>query len=382
MPDQDATNPFRFGALAIDDQFADRQRELADLKADARAGQDVVLIAPRRLGKSSLVWRASQELLAERVLVAHVDLMTTPTLSRFAEKLAQSIHEDLASPLFRARERLRVFGGLRVSPSVTVDPDDGSLSFSFSASAARTDLSATVERLLELPGQLAGERGRQVVLVLDEFQEVLDIDPGLPRLMRAVFQQQPEVAHLYLGSRRHTLERLFDDENEPFWRSAKRVELGAIDPDLFAPFIAARFERTGKTIGRAACEQVLRTTRGHPYATQELCYFLWQRVGPGTTAGEEDALGAIGDVLRSEDSHFTAVWGASSAHQRILLQALAVEEGRPFSGEYRRRHNLPPVSSLQRAVAGLERAELISRENGLTWLSEPFLAEWIRARIG
>jgi hypothetical protein len=374
-------NPFRFGALALDDEFADRERELAELRADAGAGQDVVLFAPRRFGKSSLVWRASQELLRERVLVAHVDLMTTPTLGRFAEKLAQSIHEDLASPLFRARERLRVFQGLRVAPTVTVQPDTGALGFSFSASAAPEELGATVERLLELPGELAGDRGRRIVLVLDEFQEVIDIDPGLPRLMRSVFQQQPEVSHVYLGSRRHTLERLFNDENEPFWRSAKRVELGVIEPARFEPFIELRFERTGRTIDTEAIELVLRTTRGHPYATQELCYFLWQRVAPGSNATAADANGAIEDVLRSEDSHFTGTWDRCSSLQRVLLQALAAEEGRPFTGEYRRRHNLPSVPGLQRAVTALEHAELVSRMRGLTWISEPFLAEWVRSRI-
>jgi AAA+ ATPase superfamily predicted ATPase len=374
------TNPFRFGALALDEAFADRKSELAELRADALAGQDVVLFAPRRFGKSSLVWRASQELIRRRALVAHVDLMTTPTLARFADKLAQSIHEDLASPLFRARERLRVFQGLRVTPTVTVSPEDGALGFSFSAAAAGSDLTATIERLLELPGQLAGERNRRVVLVLDEFQEVIDIDPGLPRLMRSVFQRQPEVAHVYLGSRRHTLEQIFNDENEPFWRSAKRIELGVIDPSAFGPFIAERFRQSGREIEDQAIELVLSTTRGHPYATQELCYFLWQRSGERAPATREEVESAVDDVLRSEDSHFTAVWESATAIQRILLQALAAEEGHPLSGEYRRRHGLPPASSVQRALQSLERSELVGRAGGRAWISEPFLAEWLRSR--
>ena len=55
-------NPFRYGALALDEAFTDRQSEISELKADVRNGQDVVIFAPRRYGKSSLVWRASQEL--------------------------------------------------------------------------------------------------------------------------------------------------------------------------------------------------------------------------------------------------------------------------------------------------------------------------------
>lgn len=377
---REISNPFRFGALALDDAFADRQSELAELRADALAGQDVVVFAPRRFGKSSLIWRAAQELVKNRALVAQVDLMTTPTLSRLAEKLAQTILEDLASPLFRARERLRVFQGLRVTPTITVDPDSGSFNFGFSAATAPEDIRATVEHLLELPGQLAGERRRAVVLVLDEFQEVVEIDRSLPRLMRSVFQRQPEVSHIYLGSKRHTMERIFNDENEPFWRSAKRTELGVIDPAEFAPFLARRFEDTERRIEPDALALVLARTRGHPYATQELCYFLWQRTAVGAAASVDDVRAALEDVLRSEDAHFAFVWETASSQQRVLLQALAVEEGRPLSSDYRRRHGLPAASSVQRALEGLQRSELVSRSAGRAWISEPFLAEWLGSK--
>ena len=243
-----ATNPFRYGALALDDAFTDRKAELDELLADIRNGQDIVVFAPRRYGKSSLVWRAAQRLRKTGVLVAQVNLMTTPTKEKLAEKLAETIHDDIASRLFRAKERLRVFAGLRITPVVTVDPETGALGFSFAGSRHVQDVDATLERLLELPGLLAAERGRKVALVLDEFQEIVDIDRHLPKLMRSVFERQPEVAHVYLGSKRHMLERIFSDENEPFWRSAKQMELGVIAPPLFRGFIESQFAKTGRTV--------------------------------------------------------------------------------------------------------------------------------------
>jgi len=377
MAGSPTTNPFRYGALALDDAFTDREQETAELKADALNGQDVVLFAPRRYGKSSLMWRVSQELIGEGALVAHVNLMTTPTTTQLAEKLARTIHEDIASPLFRAKERLRIFQGLRIRPTVTVDPEDGSLSFSFDASGRREDINATLERLLELPGQLAGERKRPVVLILDEFQEIVDIDPSLPRLMRSVFQQQPEVAHLYLGSKRHMMEHIFSDENEPFWRSAKEIELGVIDPQPFGDYIERQFNRTGKEIESAAIDAVLETTHGHPYATQELCYFLWQDTRAGATATVEQVAEAVAKVLNSEHAHFSLVWDDASAHQRLLIRALAQEPGHPISADYRRRHALPGASSVQRALGSLEKAELVGRRRGEAWISEPFLAQWV-----
>jgi hypothetical protein len=372
-----ARNPFRYGALALDEAFTDRDRELKELVADVMNGQDVVVFAPRRFGKSSLVWRASQRLVRRRALVARVDLMTTPTKARLAEKLAKTIHEDIASPLFRARERLRVFQGLRVQPTITIDPDDTSVGFSFGAGHSPEDIDETIERLLALPAQLAADRGRQVALVLDEFQEVADIDPGLPRLMRAVFQEQPEVAHVYLGSRRHMMERIFNDVNEPFWRSAKQVELGVIEPRAFARHVERRFADTERSVEPDVLEALVGMTGGHPYATQELSYFLWQATPLGETATAERFESALTDLLRSEHAHFGLVWEGASAAQRLVLQALAREPGSPLAGDYRRRHGLPGASTVQRALGYLERQELVARDRGAARIAEPFLGEWI-----
>jgi hypothetical protein len=374
-----ATNPFRYGALALDEAFTDRESEVRQLVSDAENGQDVVVFAPRRYGKSSLVWRVTQEVVERGVLVAHVNLMTTPTKEKLAEKLAETIHEDVASVLFRARERLRVFSGLRITPVVTVDPDTGRLGFSFAGSRHAEDVDATLERLLELPGQLAGERERKVALVLDEFQEIVDIDSNLPKVMRSVFETQPEVAHVYLGSKRHMMERIFSDENEPFWRSAKRMELGVIPPPLFRGYIERQFEKSGRHVDAAVVDRVLAATHGHPYATQELCYFLWEETPEGQSAGAETYDAALTKLLRSEHAHFGLIWDKAAKAQRLVLQSLAAEAGRPLSRDYRRRHGLPGASSVQRALEALVKEELVARDRpGDYRIAEPFLAEWLQ----
>jgi uncharacterized protein len=372
-----SVNPFRYGALALDEAFTDREAEISELKADVRNGQDVVIFAPRRFGKTSLVWRAAQELAAEKTLVAQVDLMTAPTPATFAEKLARTIHDDVASPLLRAKERLRVFGDLKVTPSISVDPQTGGVSFSFDVGERREDIHATIERLLELPGELAADRKRRVVLVLDEFQEVVEIDRRLPNLMRAVFQRQPEVAHVYLGSKRHMMQRIFNDENEPFWRSAKQVELGVIASEPFAAYIRHQFERTDRYVAAEAIGAILDSTGGHPYATQELCYFAWQETAADERAEAAHVEAALTKVLRSEHAHFSLLWERASGVQRLLLTELAREPGRPLTGDYRRRHNLPAPSTIQRAVEALERDELIARDRGSVRIVEPFLAAWL-----
>jgi uncharacterized protein len=375
-------NPFRFGTFVID-EFADREEELSEVEADMRNGQDLVVFAPRRLGKSSLVLKAAAATRRKKGLVAYLNVMTAPTKERFAERLAAAIYAEIAAPKARLKEKaLAMFQGLRIAPTVMVDPMDGRISFSFGFGHSDSEIDGTIEMLLELPAKIAAERGQRVVLILDEFQEIVDLDPNFPKLLRSVFQAQPDVCHIYLGSKRHVMHDLFSDANEPFWRSAKQMQIGLIPADKFSKFIQRRFAATNKEVDGPVCDQLLDITRGHPYATQELSYSLWEQT-PFDGKADADLLArSLELVLRSEHAHFSLVWEDLPAGQRILLEALARESGRPLAGAYRARHQLAAPSSTQRALRALVDRELVERESdGGYRVMEPFLTEWLAAFV-
>ena len=203
--------------------------------------------------------------------------------------------------------------------------------------------------------------------MLDEFQEVVEIDPDLPKLMRAVFQAQPEVAHVYLGSKRHLMRSIFNDENEPFWRSAKQLELGVIRPDLCSrrssPSASAR-PASGSTTRPSRP-----SSRDRRPPVRDAGALLLH-VGGDRPALDGDA------AARARRARGRAALGA-----RALLAHLGGRVGRaaapahgtrgraghPYSEDYRRRHRLPPATNVQKALAALARRELVGkREDGST----------------
>ena len=107
--------------------------------------------------------------------------MKTPTKERFAGALAKTIYEDLVSPVGQALEKASaLFRGLRLKPTIEVDPDDASLRFSFEAGRARAaGIDDTIEKLLELPGKIGAERKKRTALIFDEFQEVAEARPAV-----------------------------------------------------------------------------------------------------------------------------------------------------------------------------------------------------------
>jgi hypothetical protein len=378
-----AGNPFRYGDVATGQYFTNRVRELAEVQEDITNGQNIVIISPRRYGKTSLLYEAMPRLRERGILVAYLDLFRAPTKDRFADLLAAAVYTGLVNPVERAwKDAVGLFQKLPVQPKVTIGPD-GMPSFEFSAGQRSRDIDHTIEELLALPGRIAHDRRRRVALVFDEFQQVLSIDEHLPGLMRAVFQTQGDVAHVFLGSKRHLMHEVFTNQHQPLYKMAKPILLAPIKADDFAAFIKARFAETGLPISDAAITAILRVSGGHPHDTQELCYFLWAQARAEAhetvDAGAVDV--ALAQVLDAESAHFTTLWEDLSTHQRLVLLALASESGAIYSEAYRRAHHLGSATSVQRSITRLVEREIIEQHGGTSYaISEVFFREWIDQR--
>ena len=321
--------------------------------------------------------------IARDVLVAHVNLMTTPTKEQLAEKLAETIHDDLASTLFRragAPARVRAGSGSR--PSSPSTRTTGKLGFTFDAGRQPQDVDATLERLLELPGQLAAERERKVALVLDEFQEIVDIDRDLPKLMRSVFETQPEVAHVYLGSKRHMLERIFNDENEPFWRSAKQMRARRDPAAALRGYIDGRFASTGRRIDRRG-----RRSRARRHPRPSLCDpgALLLPVGGDAGGRGGGRRASTTSLSRSSCAPSTPTSASSGRRPRARSGSCCRRSRASRAGRSRASTAAATGSRARRASSGPSRRsskeELVARDGrGEYRIAEPFLAEWLGGR--
>src|SRR5438067_12141519 len=103
--DDSRRNPFRFGDVATGDHFTDRKSEITELVRDLRSGQSVLVISPRRYGKTSLITAVLERVRKQGVLVAYVDLLRTTTKERFADQLAAALYAGLTPAVERAVHR-------------------------------------------------------------------------------------------------------------------------------------------------------------------------------------------------------------------------------------------------------------------------------------
>lgn len=371
-------NPFKYGSVVEERTFCNREQERKDLRRAIDNAGRLFLYAERRMGKTSLMRRVLDGLSQEEYITAYVDLWPTETPAEFAAALAKALAEatsTTAGKLLNTAQDL--FSHLR--PSVTVD-ESGAPVLTFGA-AAPTGSEPELEEVLAAPRKLAREDGRRILVVFDEFQQIVEYDEGqVERKLRSAIQHHDEVAYLFLGSRKHLIQAMFLDSKRPLYRSAEHYPLGPIEEDDWRPFIQERFEAAGKAMPGEQVASVCELTGGHPFYVQHLCHVLWERCEEGDAVSEEEIEKAIDVLLARESYAYTALWESLTQNQRRFLRGLASEpkDVQPFSSSFVQRHGLGTPSSAQRAAEALIERDLIDRENGSYVVIDRFFRLWIR----
>src|SRR5947208_6949869 len=96
------SNPFRFGRIVSGDAFTDREADLLVLERELRGGQNILIEAPRRFGKTSLILEVKRRLQSAGIPVAYHDCKLVPPRARQADRQAAAYLDAFRSPAQRA----------------------------------------------------------------------------------------------------------------------------------------------------------------------------------------------------------------------------------------------------------------------------------------
>ncbi len=371
-------NPFQYGGVVSAEAFCNREQELADLARAAENAERLFVYAERRLGKTSLIKRMLEQLPEETFLPVYVDLWSTDGTDRFVTALAKALTEATSTRIDKLLETAKaLFRTLK--PSITTD-EAGNPTLQFGV-VKRDEHQPELEEVLSAPPKIARQQKRRLVIVFDEFQQLLAYDDDLvERSLRSAIQTHEGIAYLFLGSRKHLIQQMFLDANRPLYRAAGHYPLGPIATEHWTPFIRERFEHVEKTISDALIEQLCAFTEGHPFYTQHLAHALWEQTEPGGTVAEEGLDAAVDLLLRRESYAYTTLWESLTKNQQRLLRGLALAPPgtKPLAGAFVQRYKLGSPSSVQRAIQSLITKDIIDRDNGAFVITDRFFKLWIQ----
>lgn len=373
-------NPFVYGRpVESADRLIDREDERSQLLGAARTGQVVMLYGPRRYGKTSLarvVAREAEE--AWNIPAIYADLWGVSSIMDIVGVLGRAYAR--VSGVFRARRFLADLLG-----AVGFEVNLGrTLTVSYGGKAAG-DERAALRALLEVPERLASRAGGgRVLVVLDEFGEVLNV-PGEPdALMRSAFQASPNVSFLFMGSKRSLMDGLFSDRRRPFYNFGRRMELGRLPYEALGDFIEEKFQSAGGRITPEAVDALLDIGAGHPHRTQQLAFHAYRLAeAAGEPADEEMAFAAKDEALDEAEPEFRAILDEMAPPRRALFVAICTEPtDEPHSRPYMRRHGIKGSGAMKSALDSLVASGYLEQTRGKRPApTDPLLASWVRERM-
>ncbi len=321
-------NPYRIGGPATGEQFTDRERDLQKLVGIMLNGQNLILIAPRRFGKTSLLLRAVEEVRAQGGRTGRQSLIRCSDAQEVAEAL---LHGVFTGPMQGVggylREITRRLAGVRVAPEFTLDPESGAPKVKLAPAASRVDWREVISEVVRLLNHVAQEKHR-TSLILDEFQKVKEIDGNLPDVFKDMTDELRSVSLVFAGSKRHLMRQMaYDERHGALFNVGAVHEMEVIPRASFVRFLVERAEGGGKSLSEAMAERIYDIAAGVPHDVQLVAYFAFEAAA---RAIDEEAfrlalVSAVGDQKSAFRAAFDRIRRAGS--QQRLLKLIA-REGR------------------------------------------------------
>jgi len=351
-------NPFKFGSIVENEFFTDRVQETEYICNYLKSRNHLVLISPRRFGKSSVVLKAVKQ--AERKYI-QLNLQKVTSIADFAAKLLGEIYHT--HPWEKIKDQIMRF---RVIPNVTTNQVTGALTVAFQPTQDQRVLLEDVFSLMEN----AHTEDDRLVVILDEFQEIRDISPVLEKTLRAIMQEQRHINYILLGSQESMMTDIFENVQSPFYHFGGLMRLKKLPREEFEQYLHTRLE---PVFGEQAVEltgHVLDYTQCHPYYTQQLAFYMWQ-VGAWEQKKTDVMENAIREIIDAYDLSYERIWANFNRTDRWILQRLATR-AELQTGEYR-------TSTIYSALKRLQHAGHVIYTDRYE-IEDPFFGEWMKTK--
>ena len=348
-------NPFKFGTIVEAGYFTDRVNEVAYIEQFIKSANHLVMISPRRFGKSSLVAKAVKESGRKSITL---NLQSVTSVSDLSAKLLREFFK--VHPMERIRHLIAHF---RIVPMISTNPVTGAMDVSFQSGAPEEVLLEDVLNLLE---RAHSEKDRLIV-VLDEFQEIKDISSGLDRQLRSIMQEQKHINYILLGSQESMMTDIFENKKSPFYHFGELMRLGKLPRQDFYDYLVERLSVVFPESCRVLADRILNFTECHPYYSQQLAANVWQ-IGVLQPKSEDVLQTAVDHIVVSHALDYERIWMGFKRTNRWILQRLA--SGKSLQdGEHR-------TSTIYSALKRLQKDGYAIYSDHYE-LEDPFFKQWI-----
>lgn len=315
-------NPFVISPVIPAEYFCDRERETEQIADLLENGNNIVLKAERRIGKTTLLhYLINDTAIRDIYKPCFVDIFHTENTQGFAEALCSALYksgiathtkENLArlAKIFKLDigiELGNVRANLSVTPADVIDVKDKK---------------KTVEAIFDI----LEKSKERCLIIFDEFQQINGYpEKHLDALLRTRIQRLPGIRFIFSGSERRLLDHMFNTSSEPFYRSCTDIELTKIPKNVYVDFAETMFRKFDKHVDRQAVSDLYDLCAGYTANMNMVLNGAFYRTPENATCGRETIVKSLSDRLVGSDLNYHDRYFKFSPASRQVLKALSWE---------------------------------------------------------
>lgn len=368
-------NPFIIMGKIPAELFCDREKESDKLIHYLTNGNHVVLISPRRMGKTGLIHHCYDDArIRDEYFTFFVDILHTSNLREFTFNLSRSIYKELVTRGKRlAKGFIQALKSL--SGTISIDTLNGSPSFGVELG----DI-ANAELTLEEIFDYLDHAHKPCIMAINEFQQITHYpEKNVEALLRGHIQQMQNCNFVFAGSERSIMTQMFSSSARPFYQSADTLELNEIPFDIYSDFARRLFLEARKSVDDESLRYVYDLFKGHTFYMQKVFNEAFALTGKGGVCKLDTISEAIDRILNDKETTYMEILSALSEKQKPLLYAIAAEgmASRITSMAFAKKHNLESASAIQSATKQLLNQNLITEIHKEYSVTDKFFALWM-----
>lgn len=371
---------FKYDVLITEEDICDRKREITVLLKAAQRNKKIVLLAPRRYGKTSLIKNVVSERLRKiqpKKIIIFVDLMEVESLASIAGRVEYGLSKALAKSKSLAnlmRSVVKVFKNVSVQINIDTTTGVPAISFEKKSTNEQKNLAVILDGICSLA------KDQQIMLILDEFQDIAFVKEA-QGIFRSALQQLSNTAVFILGSKRHLMDKMLNVSNAPLFHFGDEIHLGPIAEEEWQPYFAERLASQKVTISKEALHYLCERMCQVPNAICEVGAWL-QEYYRNQCLSIADIDLALDNMVETKQSYAYQLQNFT-AKEKMFLQAIAKLNfvTKPHSLEFLKLLDVPK-SSVGSLLKKFNDNGVIEKELSAGWrLSDPVFAHYLRQVI-
>lgn len=367
-------NPFITSGYEGPDFFCDREEETEKLTRLLTNGNNVVMMSPRRMGKTGLLCHVfQQEEIANEYHTFIIDIYSTKNLSDLIAEMGKVILNTLQSKSEKAFEKfVRIVSSLR--PGVSIDPW-GNPTWSVEVGTLQNP-GTTLDQIFDYIQQ----SDRPCLIAIDEFQQISYYpEKNVEAILRTYIQHCRNGFFVFSGSERHLLTEMFFSPARPFYASTSTLTLESIHLSRYESFAKAHFEKAGKNIGMGVVEAIYNRFEGITWYIQKVLNYLFSDTALDECCKMEMIDVAVDEIVKDNSAIYADLLYQLTAKQKELLLAINKEgKAKAITGsKFIKAHHLSAASSVQTTIKSLMEKQLVTRHLGVYEVYDKFFGIWL-----